>query len=109
MADKSTAAYAIVLTTCGDRESARQIAKSLVERRLAACVQMLPIESLYEWAGKVEEATEVLLLCKVKRADYAEVEKAIGELHDYQVPEIVEVPIERGLADYLSWIDKVTR
>ena len=102
-------AYAVVLTSCGDRSSAKALARVLVERRLAACVQMLPIESVYEWQGKIEEAAEMLLICKIKRADYEEAEKAIRSLHAYATPEIVMLPIEQGFTGYLAWIDSVTR
>jgi periplasmic divalent cation tolerance protein len=74
----------------------------------AACVQMLPIDSVYTWQGRIEESAEILLLIKIRQADYAEVEQAIRALHDYQTPEIVALPIERGFAGYLDWIDKVT-
>ncbi len=101
--------FALVITTCGDRAEARAIADLLVEKRLAACVQMLPIESVYTWEGATQSAQEILLLCKIKHADYAEVEAAIRAAHSYEVPEIVEVAIEQGSAAYLSWISAVTR
>ncbi len=102
-------AYAVLLTSCADREQAKALARALVELRLAACVQMLPIESVYEWQGKIEEAAEILLVCKIKRTDYAEAEKTILSLHSYETPEIVMLPIEQGFGGYLAWIDKVTR
>lgn len=102
-------AYAIVLTTCDDRAMAKSIAATLVEKRLAACVQIMPIDSVYTWQGKVEEAAELLLFCKIKSADYADVEAAIRALHSYETPEIVQIPIAAGSADYLAWIDQVTR
>ena len=103
------AVYAIVMTTCDEAANAKTIAKSLVERRLAACVQIFPMESIYMWEGKVNEAAEFMLFCKIKRADYPDVEAAIRELHSYKVPEVIEVPIENGFADYLGWISSVTR
>ncbi|MGP0058820.1 MAG: divalent-cation tolerance protein CutA [Beijerinckiaceae bacterium] len=102
-------AYAIVLTTCDDRALAKLIARTLVEKRLAACVQILPIDSVYAWAGQLQESAELLLLCKIKRADYADIEQAIRAIHTYETPEIVEIAIEAGSADYLAWIDQVTR
>ena len=102
-------AYAAILTTCTDRDSAKALAMALVEQRLAACVQMLPIDSVYEWEGKIEAAAEILLICKIKRADYEETEKTIRALHAYATPEIVMLPIEQGFAGYLAWIDSVTR
>jgi periplasmic divalent cation tolerance protein len=101
--------FAVVTTTCGDRAEARAIATLLVEKRLAACVQMLPIESVYTWEGATQSAEEILLLCKIKHEDYSEVEAAIRAAHSYEVPEIVEIAIEQGAAAYLSWIGAVTR
>lgn len=96
--------FALVLTTCGSAENARAIAKELVERRLAACVQIFPIESFFRWEGAVQNDSELMLFCKIKHADYASVEAAIRAIHTYDVPEIVEVPIEAGAASYLAWI-----
>jgi periplasmic divalent cation tolerance protein len=101
--------YAVVLTTCGSREKAHAIARALVERRLAACVNMLPIDSIYTWQDQTEAAAEILLLIKIRRPDYAEVEQAIRALHDYATPEIVALPIEQGFAGYLDWIEAVTQ
>ncbi|MGO9134047.1 MAG: divalent-cation tolerance protein CutA [Methylovirgula sp.] len=101
--------YAVLLVTAPDRAAAKALAQDLVTRHLAACVQMLPIDSVYEWQGKVEEATEILLLCKIRRQDYAEIEAAILKQHSYETPEIVMLPIEAGFSDYLSWIDSVTK
>lgn len=102
-------AYAVLLTTAPDKGAAQRLAKALIEGRLAACVQMLPIDSVYAWQGKIEEAAEILLICKIKRADYAEVEAAILKLHSYATPEIVMLPIEAGLSAYLGWIAAVTK
>lgn len=102
-------AYAVLLTTTPDKAAARTIAWALVERHLAACVQMLPVDSVYQWQGKAEEAAEILLICKIKRSDYAEVEAAILKLHSYETPEIVMLPVEAGFSAYLSWIDEVTK
>jgi periplasmic divalent cation tolerance protein len=103
------AAYCVVLTSCGTRENARAIASALVERRLAACVNMLPIDSIYTWRDKSEEAAEILLLIKIRQTDYAEIEQAIRSLHDYEMPEIVALPIVDGSAGYLDWIEAVTQ
>ena len=103
------AKYQVVLTACGTSENARAIAAALVERRLAACVNMLPIDSIYTWQDRTEAAAETLLLIKIRRPDYAEVEQAIRALHDYETPEIVALPIVEGSAGYLDWIEAVTR
>jgi periplasmic divalent cation tolerance protein len=104
-----TASYCVVLTTCSTPERANAIARALVERRLAACVNMLPVDSIYRWQDRTEAAAEILLIIKIKRADYAEVEQAIRALHDYETPEIVALPIEQGFASYLDWIEAVTQ
>jgi periplasmic divalent cation tolerance protein len=104
-----TTAYGVLLTTCADRAQAKALAAALVERRLAACVQMLPIEAVYTWQGKIEEAAEMLLICKITGADFAEAEALILALHSYETPEIVMLPIEAGFSGYLSWIDQVTK
>jgi periplasmic divalent cation tolerance protein len=103
------ATHAVLLTTCADRDSAKALAHALVERRLAACVQMLPIDSVYAWEGKIEEAAEILLLCKIKRDDYPAAEAVLRALHAYTTPEIVMLEIAAGAAPYLAWIDAVTK
>ena len=93
----------VVLCTFPDLDQARQIGAALVERQVAACVNILPgIESIYRWEGKVERAGEVLGLIKTTR--YPELEAAIRELHPYEVPEIVALPITTGLPAYLAWV-----
>ncbi len=95
----------LVLTTAGSKEEARKIARALVERRLAACVNVVPqIESIYRWEGKVEEAQEWLLVIKTTGSAYEGVRDAIKELHSYQVPECICISIEDGSPDYLNWI-----
>ncbi|WP_242454675.1 divalent-cation tolerance protein CutA [Bailinhaonella thermotolerans] len=91
------------------RERAAELARSAVEARLAACVQVVgPIVSTYRWQGAVETAEEYLLLAKT-RADLSEaLAEHIRAAHPYDVPEIITVPIEHGLPDYLAWIDAET-
>ncbi|WP_035607133.1 divalent-cation tolerance protein CutA [Haloferula sp. BvORR071] len=93
----------VVLCTFPDIEQARQIGAALVERQVAACVNLLPgVESLYRWEGKVEKAGEVLGIIKTTR--YAELEAAIHELHPYEVPEILALPVQAGSEAYLRWV-----
>ena len=93
----------VVFCTFPDVGQARVIAAELVERRLAACVNLLPgVESIYRWEGKVERAGEVLAVIKTTR--YPEVEAALKELHPYEVPEILALPVAAGLAAYLKWL-----
>lgn len=96
----------IVLTTAGSREEAEKIAQALVERRLAACANIVgPIHSVYRWQGKVESAAEHLLIIKTTAALFDAVSKAIRELHSYELPECIQLPIEDGSAEYLEWIE----
>ena len=94
-----------VFTTIDNEAAARRIADVLVEKRLAACVQVVgPITSVYRWQGKVETATEWLCLIKTTREMYDGLEASIRALHSYEVPEIVAVPIVAGSRDYLDWL-----
>lgn len=95
----------LVLSTAGSREEAEKIAQALVERRLAACVNLVgPIQSVYRWQGKVETATEHLLVIKTTAGLFDAVAKAIRELHSYELPECIQLPIEAGSAEYMKWI-----
>ncbi len=95
----------IALTTVGSREEGRKIARALVERRLAACVNQIgPIESVYRWKNEVESAQEWLLLIKTTAAQLAAVQAAIKELHSYELPECVEIAIDGGSEEYLRWV-----
>jgi periplasmic divalent cation tolerance protein len=98
--------YVQVLTTAGSEEEAERIASLLVERQLAACVQVVgPIVSCYRWQGKVETEREWQCLAKTTAAAYEAVEAAIREVHSYDEPEIIATPILAGSAGYLAWID----
>ena len=98
--------YCLVLSTCPDQGSAESIAMMLVENKLAACVNIFPgLTSVYEWQGKIEKSQEHLLIAKTKSTTFQAVESAILERHPYELPEIISIPINNGLADYLSWID----
>jgi periplasmic divalent cation tolerance protein len=101
----------IVLVTCGSAREARRIAESLVERQLAACVNILrtPVESIYRWKGKVESAKELLLIIKTSRRRFAAVQREVQRLHSYDVPEIVGLSIVEGSRSYLAWISESVR
>ena len=95
----------VVLCTFPDLEQARQIGAALVERQVAACVNLLPgVESIYRWQGKVERAGEVLAIIKTTR--YPELEAALKELHPYDVPEILALPVAAGFEEYLRWMER---
>lgn len=106
-----SSAKILVLTNCGSAAEARKIARLLVERRLAACVNVAtaPVESIYRWNGKLEKAKEYLLLIKTTLARFGAVERAIRDVHSYEVPEIIAVPIARGSRDYLRWLGENVR
>jgi periplasmic divalent cation tolerance protein len=101
----------LVLMTAANREEASRIAEMLVSERLAACVQLLPeIQSVYHWQGEVAHDSEVLLLAKTTLARFDELDRAVREIHSYQTPEIVALPVTAISEPYLAWLqEEVTR
>ena len=100
----------LILVNVPDEHTAHVIARSVVDQRLAACVNVLPaVRSVYRWQGAIEEATEVTMLFKTVDERYPELEAAIKTLHPYEVPEIIALPIVAGLPAYLGWIDEETK
>jgi periplasmic divalent cation tolerance protein len=94
-----------IATTIDSEAAARAIAAALVERRLAACVQVAgPVQSVYRWQGQIEYAQEWLCVAKTSAALFTRVEAAIRELHSYECPEIIATPITDGAAAYLNWL-----
>ena len=101
--------YIIVFNTCNSTEIASSIADTLVSKKLAACVNVVKsIESVYEWQGKIERDNEILLIIKTRQSLFSQVQNAIQELHDYELPEIIAVPIDTGEKNYLNWIKSAT-
>jgi periplasmic divalent cation tolerance protein len=99
----------LVFSTCPDADTAQRLARTLVEGRVAACVNVVgPVTSVYRWRDAVETAGELLLLIKTPADRYPALEQALRVLHPYEVPEIVAVPIERGHEDYLEWVRSCT-
>jgi periplasmic divalent cation tolerance protein len=99
-----------VSTTTEKREDATRIARALVEKRLAACAQVIgPIRSTYWWKGKIEETDEWLCLLKTRTDLYRKLEKTLRAIHPYEVPEITAQPIVAGSRSYLQWIDEETK
>lgn len=97
----------VVLSTCDSEEKAAEIAKALVEARLAACVNILPgARSVYRWQNQVEEAREWLLIVKSRRDLFPELRSRLAEVHTYEVPEVVALPIVDGSESYLAWLDE---
>ncbi|MCB1857327.1 MAG: divalent-cation tolerance protein CutA [Gammaproteobacteria bacterium] len=99
----------LVYCTCPDRDSAERITRRILELGLAACVNQLPgVKSCYIWQGEIETAEEVLLLIKTTDDRYLELEQIIVSLHPYELPEVIAVPVKRGLPDYLFWVEQCT-
>src|SRR5512146_1995458 len=97
--------YRLALTTAGSQNEAQAIARALVERRLAACVNIVPgVQSVYRWQGAVESAQEWLLIIKTTAAAFDRVREAVKQLHSYDLPECICVAVEDGSAEYLAWI-----
>jgi periplasmic divalent cation tolerance protein len=98
----------LVLVTCRSAAEARRIADAVVEKRLAACVNILPgaVTSIYRWKGRVESAREKLLLIKTSRGRLAKLQATVERLHSYDVPEFIALPIAAGSRTYLSWLEK---
>lgn len=100
----------LVLTNLPERAAAERLAQALVEKKLAACVNILaPCRSVYPWKGAIQHDEEHPMLIKTTRERYAELEQAIRAAHPYELPEIIAVPIERGLPAYLDWVAAETR
>jgi periplasmic divalent cation tolerance protein len=96
----------VVLVTCESLKQARTLARTLVERRLAACGNVVeaPVRSIYRWKGRVESAQEFLVIFKSSRRRFAAIDAAVRKLHSYDVPEIIALPVIAGARGYLDWI-----
>ncbi len=101
---QETEGYGVVLVTAGSRQEAETIAESLIQAKLAACVTLLPVFSIYTWQGTMHHDEEWQLLIKSERSRFDELEAKIRDLHSYQVPEIIALPIVAGSLPYLQWI-----
>lgn len=102
--------YILVLTTVPEEKTGKTIATRLLEERLAACVTISAAsQSFYWWKGQISKEPEHILLIKTRAALYPRLEKKIQEIHPYEVPEIIALPVHKGSADYLNWIEKETK
>jgi periplasmic divalent cation tolerance protein len=100
----------LVLTNLPDRAAAERLAEALIEKRVAACVNILaPCRSVYRWKGAVQRDEEHPVLIKTTAERYPELERAVRAVHPYELPEIIAVPIERGLPAYLEWVAAETK
>ena len=101
--------YCIINCTTASKVNAMEIASYLIENKLAACVNIVPnIVSVYKWEGKIVEGQEFLMIIKTKESLYTKVETAIKERHEYELPEIVAMPVKRGNREYLKWLKSET-
>ena len=103
-----TSEYCIAMTTLEDEESASRLARSVVEAKLAACVQLMHIRSTFCWEGRVDDATEVLVLMKTRAGVYERLQKFVRDNHPYELPEILQIPVTTGYGPYLSWVNDNT-
>ncbi|PSO87546.1 MAG: divalent-cation tolerance protein CutA [Cyanobacteria bacterium QS_3_48_167] len=107
--EKDSACYGVVLVTASSKEEGEVIASALVDAQMAACVSLTPIHSFYTWQGEVHSDPEWQLMIKTDLTQFSTLEAKIGELHSYEVPEIIALPIVAGLQPYLNWISESLR
>jgi len=100
--------FVVVLVTAGSEGEATRIGRTLVDERLVACANVVPIRSIYRWRGAVEDAAEHLLLLKMRAVDVAVLTARVQALHSYEVPEVVALPVIAGAASYLTWLAEAT-
>ena len=95
----------VVLTTAGSEDQARNMAQALLQRHLAACINVLPgMASFYRWEGEIRDNQEILLLIKTTRRHFEQVRATIRELHTYELPEVLALPVDRGDPEFLAWL-----
>jgi len=100
--------FVVIFTTASSQDEAEKISTALLDARVASCVQMQPMKSMYHWKGTIEVADEIHLIIKSMSVHFAEIEKVIKENHSYETPQIVAIPIIDGSAEYLQWIKTST-
>jgi periplasmic divalent cation tolerance protein len=101
--------YVTVYITAGNEEEAERVARTVVEEKLAACVNFFPCRSVYRWKGKIEEDSEYVLICKTERGLFQQLQKRVREVHSYDVPAIVACDIVEGEGDFLQWVSDSTK
>ena len=100
----------VIFVTCSDEKTAQKIAISLLEKKLVACVNMIPkVKSFYWWKKKIERSSEVLMMMKSRRENFSSIKEEILKIHPYVVPEIICLKIEKGFEKYLKWIEEVVK
>ena len=101
--------FLLVQTSCPDKDTAISLARRIIEKKLAACVNVLPeVTSIYEWKGDIKQDSEILLLIKTPKSRYLDLQAVICESHPYELPEVIAVPISEGLPEFLAWIKDTT-
>jgi periplasmic divalent cation tolerance protein len=100
--------YLIVLVTAADADEARRLARGLLEQRLAACVNFVPIESMYWWDGVIQQEQETLMIIKTRAETFDALMDAVKRAHSYETPEVIGLPVAFGSPEYLRWIDNET-
>lgn len=101
--------YIVVFITAPDEENSVKIARTLIEEKLAGCVNIVRnIRSIYFWQGKIEDESELLMIVKTKRELFNKLKEKVKSLHPYTVPEIIAMPVIEGSEDYLKWLDEAT-
>ncbi len=101
--------HSIILSTCGTRSDAEKIARDLVKRRLAACVNIMPVSSFYRWKGRINAGREYLIIAKSRSENFANAKSRILAIHSYELPELLSLKVHNGYKKYLDWIDYETR
>ena len=101
--------YTVVISTCANRKEAVKIARDIVERRLAACVNILPVRSCYRWNGEIKVDREYLIIAKTRSELFTKLKSRILALHSYHLPEIISLRVEDGYKKYLDWIGDEVR
>ncbi|CAF3354374.1 unnamed protein product [Rotaria socialis] len=110
MTSNSSSDYSACITTVSSDETARKLARSIVESRLAACVNIIPgVRSIYEWKSTIHEDNELILMIKTRREFVSQLIEFVKKNHPYDVPELIELPINNGNPDYLKWIDGIVK
>lgn len=98
--------FSIVYITAGSQEEAKEIGRKLVKERLAACVNIFPINSIFRWKDKIDESEEFGMILKTRSEKVRDIEKRIKEIHSYEVPCVVSFRVDEGSADYLKWVEE---
>ena len=101
--------FIVVYITCSDKEEAEKIADLLIRKKLVACVNYFPINSIYEWRGRVERDGEYALICKTIRENFEKIEVEVKRVHSYENPAIISIPIIDGSGEFLDWISSITK